>query len=190
MPTENTPIQPSTSVPPAATPAVVPASVPTPAAIDTAPTTAAPASAPVSTATTTAAPAPAAKKLGFVQKGQLLFKKYQNMNGKNMPPAEAEAAARKDLGLPPLSEVEAKALAEKPNRFKIVKKIMDNKGKIIAAVGTLAVARKKLGFFKKKEGDAETTPTENSATIPPAVPTPPKTEPNSPQPPASGNPPV
>jgi len=56
------------------------------------------------------------KTASFSEKINLTKKKYENINGKGMDPVAAEEAARKDLNLPPMSEID-KAKTDKKNIF-------------------------------------------------------------------------
>ncbi|MFH0776422.1 MAG: hypothetical protein V1936_02315 [Patescibacteria group bacterium] len=95
---------------------------------------------PVASATAaTSVPAP----LSFFQKVLLFKKKYDYVNGKGLDSVAAEEAARKDLGLPEMTEAERVSAAQ-PN---ILQKILSNK--IVIALGITE-------FFNRKKTEVQT----------------------------------
>ncbi|MFA5352479.1 MAG: hypothetical protein WC304_04365 [Candidatus Gracilibacteria bacterium] len=115
---------------------------------------------PTATPTPVAAtPTPVAKP-SFMLRSKLLFKKYQNVNGKGMNEIDAENAARSEFGLPPMSEAE---IAKVQKRDSFIDKVTHNK--VVTAIGSSAAFQK---LKAKVEGQpaAAATPTAQPAAAP------------------------
>ena len=80
----------------------------------------------------------------FLQKAQLVKKKYEYINKQEMDAVAAEAAARRDLGFPEMTAVEQEK-ATKPNIFQ----------RILKVLGITALLNRKKGDLKEK---ADTSP--------------------------------
>jgi len=88
------------------------------------------------TPTSTNTPLRVASTLSFAEKAQLFFKKSQYKNGKGMSDAEAENAARADMGIAALSADEVTATTDQ----NVIQKVVDSKP--LQAVGASALIHK------------------------------------------------
>lgn len=106
---------------------------------------------PISTSDSTApkAPqAPASKQDGLVKKltvwVKLFMRKSQYMNSKNMSPIDAEQAARRDLGLPLLTDDDVKKIREKATQPSKIDKVVASK--VLQKTGLGKVIQDKLSW--------------------------------------------
>jgi hypothetical protein len=92
--------------------------------------------------------APAPKKDGAIQKLakwlRLFIRKSQYMNSKNMSPIDAEQAARRDLGLPLLTDEDVKRIREKTSLSQRVDKVVGSK--VLQKTGLSKVINEKLSW--------------------------------------------
>jgi hypothetical protein len=106
---------------------------------------------PETTPTPVAAKPAAAAKPSFMLRSKLLFRKYQNINGKGMNEVDGENAARSEFGLPPLTEAEIAKLQKREN---LVKKVENSK--VFTAIASSAFVQKIRAKVEGKPAAAAT----------------------------------
>jgi len=121
---------------------------------------------PTVTPTPVAATPTSAAKPSFMLRSKLLFKKYQNVNGKGMNEIDAENAARSEFGLPPMSEAE---IAKVQKRATLMNKVENSK--VVAAIASSAFVQKIRAKVEGKPAVAVTPAAQPAAAVSQPIPT-------------------